>query len=214
MPRKDKLVALKEYVKLETGRINTDKLSYENELYEKAVRMKTLASRIKRCKLCPGLNLTKLTESAAGWGDLTSPVFFVGQSLHEPGVSSGIPFIGGSGNAMDIALRLSGLLRKDVFISNTVHCHPPKNRASSFQEKRNCFRFLVSELDIVKPRLIVAMGNDAKDAIAKIRAMEMFEHKVKYYNIKHPAVFMHGSPEDRPDWIVKLSMEIDKCLSK
>lgn len=212
MTRKDKFVALKEFANLETGRLDVSKLDYEYTLYKKSVRYKPLCSKIRKCTRCPGMNLKKITESACGWGNVCSPVFFIGQSLHEPGVESGIPFITGSGNCLDVALRLSGLTRRDVFITNVVHCHPPENRASMFQEKSNCFRFLVDELRIVQPRLIVAMGNDAKEAVHKVREMELFEQKVKYYNVKHPASFMYSSPEDRPEWVVKLSLEIDKCL--
>jgi DNA polymerase len=217
--RRDKLVKLQELMDLEDGTLYTDTFEYENSLYEKAIKLKSLAARIGRCKLCPGLNVKRFTESAPGWGNPCSPILFVGQSLHEPGVCSGLPFIKGCGYCIDAALRLSGLLRKDVFLTNVVHCHPEKNRTSTAKEKKNCRKYLIQELQIIKPKLIVAMGNDAKEAITDILRTTFVGDfpkvlvDAKILRVKHPAAFMYGSPEERQDWIVKLSLEMDKCLT-
>lgn len=208
--RKDKLVALKEFVDLETGKVDREAFVYENTLYEKSVKMKSLAGRISRCKKCPGLNIKRFTESTPGWGNVNSPIFFIGQSLHEPGVSSGIPFVLGCGYCIDAALRLSGLLRKDIFMTNVVHCHPEKNRSSTVEEKNSCLEYLAKEIEIVKPRMIIALGNDAKEAIAEFTILKKEDRKV--IKIKHPASFMYSTPEERIDWIVKLSLEIDKVV--
>lgn len=216
--RRDKLVALQNLVNLETGELYHDEFTYENDLYAKAIKMKSLAYRIMWCGKCPGLNYKKLTESAPGWGNLNADIFFIGQSLHEPGVSSGIPFIIGCGYYIDAALRLSGLLRKDVFMTNVLHCHPPQNRQSSEEEKFRCFDFLVKEISIVRPKLIVAMGNDAKEALQKMEEVtfdgtfaDVIEN-TKVYKIRHPAAFLHSSTEDIADWIVKLSEKMDRFL--
>lgn len=204
--RRDKLVALQHLIDLETGKLFQDEFDYENQLYEKAVKMKSLARRITQCEKCPGLNMRKLTENAPGWGNLNADIFFIGQSLHEPGVSSGIPFILGCGYYIDAALRLSGLLRKDVFLTNVVHCHPPKNRASSEKEKRNCFPYLIQEIDIVWPKLIVLMGEDAKQTDIRLK------EGIKVFRCKHPASFLYSNTSEIVDWIVNLSIKIDRFL--
>lgn len=203
-------MALKALADLETGKLHTDLFDYENSLHRKAVQMKALAAKIRRCKKCPGLNVKRFTEACPGWGNLNADIFFIGQSLHEPGVSSDLPFILGCGYSIDAALRLSGLLRKDVFMSNVVHCHPEKNRGSTAEEKENCLPYLVSELDIVNPKLLVALGNDAKEAVDV--ALSWCTLLGKVLKIKHPASFMYSAPEERIDYIVKLSLEIDKVL--
>ncbi len=207
--RKDKLVALQSFANIETGELDLSKFVYENSLYEKAVKMKQLASKIAKCRACPDMNIKLYTESCPGWGNLNAQVFFVGQSLHEPGVLSGLPFIQGCGYSIDAALRLSGLLRKDVFFSNAVHCHPPANRPSTQGEKDNCIHFLLEELLVVKPAMIVLLGNDAKDSYEQIKHRMVWKPKV--LKLKHPASFMYSAPEERIGWIVKLSLEIDKC---
>ena len=208
--RKDKLVILENFLDLETGKIDESAFDWENQLYDKAVQMKALNNKIRKCTLCPGMNIKRYTECCPGWGNLNSPVFFIGQSLHTPGILSDIPFILGCGYVLDASLRLSGLLRKDVFISNTVHGHPPGNRASTDEEKNNCVGYLANEVQIVKPQLVVAHENDAKDTLNYLLTHSPLLVKVKVLRIKHPASFMYASSELRIDWIIKLSLEIDK----
>jgi len=197
-------------VNLETGDFNEPAFDYENDLYSKAIKKKSLDVKLRNCSLCPGLNIKRCTEVCPGWGNLNAKVFFIGQSAHRPAVLSDLPFIIGCGYAIDAALRLSGLLRRDVFITNVVHCHPGKNRASTDDEKKNCLPFLQEEIDIVQPELIIALGNDAQWAFEQIRGQGGKWAAHKPLNIKHPASFMYSAPEERVGWIVKLSQEIDK----
>ena len=202
--RSQKLIELQKYMNLETGIIDETAFAWENGLYEKGLRKKILDCQIQKCGLCEGLNVKRLSEACCGWGDLNADIFFVGQSLHKAGMMTNLPFIGGSGYMVDAALRLSGLLRKDVFISNTTHCHPPGNRQSSEGEKENCLPFLREDLNIVEPSLVVGLGVDAKQALESLG--------VKAFCATHPAKFMYSEPESRYGWILKLSLQIDKVL--
>ena len=131
----------------------------------------TLASRQRRkivldqeignCRRCDGLNIHGVTASAPGYGCVTSAVALVGQSLCEKCMESQIPFTGGSGELIDESIQRAGLKKSDVFITNAVHCHPPKNRASHEHEIINCAPFLHRELEIVRPRLVITLGADA-----------------------------------------------------
>ena len=206
--RAEKLVALRDFANLQTGELNTSAFIYENSLFEKAVKLRSLNRKIDKCGLCGDLNIRRFTDSAPAWGDPTAKVLFVGQSLHKPGIISGLPFILGSGYLLDAALRLSGLLRKDVFITNAVHCHPPGNRASTEEEKTNCLAFLKAELEIVKPKLIVALGNDAQQSMSALQIKSTKECRLLC--VKHPASFAYSAPERGIDWILKLSTTIDK----
>lgn len=127
-----------------------------------------LAAEIKACHLCPRLD----KPPAAGYGSETSPVMIVGQSLCGPCVETGVPFTGGCESLLLEGLGAAGKVKKDVFITNVVHCHPPGNLRSRRDEKANCAQFLDRELAMVRPRLIVALGNDARDALTdKCRAV-------------------------------------------
>lgn len=204
--RKDKLVALQKFCNLETGELDKSFFVVENMLFEKARAVQVVNKRIRKCRRCSGLNLPRLTEAACGWGDVCAEVFFVGQSLHEPGMVSGVPFVKGSGRMVIAALWLSGLDRKDCYWSNVVHCHPENNRASTEEEKKNCLSFLQQEIDIVQPKLVVLLGNDAK--VAPLKLPDGTVERC----FRHPASLIYSAPEERPDYIVKLSLEIDKIL--
>jgi DNA polymerase len=137
---------------------------------------------------------------------------FVGQSLHEPGMYSQIPFILGSGLIIDASLRLSGIERRDCFWTNAVLCHPENNRTSTEEEKENCLPYLFETIDIVQPKIVVALGKDAEAAVTKY--MEAREYTFKYLKYLHPASLIYSAPEARPNYIVKMSLDIDKTLRK
>jgi DNA polymerase len=126
------------------------------------LRKLALDSEINSCRRCDGMNIDRVTASAPGYGCLCSPVALVGQSLCEKCMESKIPFTGGSGELIDRSIELAGRKKKDVFISNAVHCHPPRNRPSHEREIVNCSPFLHRELEIVRPRLVITLGRDAE----------------------------------------------------
>ncbi|MBX8688068.1 uracil-DNA glycosylase [Mycobacterium sp. 20091114027_K0903767] len=160
----------------------------------------TLDTEIADCRRCDGLNIPGVTASAPGYGCLTSPVALVGQSLCEKCMLTQIPFTEGSGDLIDAGISRARRKKKDVFISNAVHCHPPKNRASHQHEIVNCSPFLHRELEIVRPRLVITLGRDAERVLRffypRARASEApFEPPrgrlpkgVPYiFNAKHPS---------------------------
>ncbi len=96
---------------------------------------------------------------------MESPVMIVGQSLCRPCMKTQIPFTGGAGRFIDDSLRRVGISKDQIFITNVVHCHPPKNRKSLPEWINNCTPYLHRELDIVQPRLVVGLGKDAEAAL-------------------------------------------------
>ncbi len=130
-----------------------------------SARRDALAAAVAACRRCPGLNVEGVTGSAPGYGCETSPVMVVGQSLCKLCMEyPPEPFRGGSEWLITRALAAAGLVKSDVFVTNVVHCHPPDDRASEQHEKDNCRRFLRRELALVRPSLIVALGDDAHTA--------------------------------------------------
>jgi len=125
-------------------------------------RKLALDIEIKSCRRCVGMNIEHVTASAPGYGSLSSPVALVGQSLCEKCMESQIPFTGGSGELIGRSIELAGREKGDVFISNAVQGHPPRNRPSHEHEIVNCSAFLHRELDIVRPRLVITLGRDAE----------------------------------------------------
>jgi len=210
--RSEKIVELSKFTNLETGEFNDGAFEDMELLYRKGRKYHRLCQRLRTCDRCDGLNMKRVSEVVCGWGDLNADVFFVGQSGHEPGMYSQLPFILGSGLLIDAALRLSGLNRRDCFFSNAVHCHPERNRASSEEEKENCLPYLFEELDIIQPNVVIALGKDAEQSVD--RYMSERECSWKYLHYVHPASLIYGSPESRPNYITKMSLDIDKVLEK
>ncbi len=132
----------------------------------------------------------------------------MGQSLCTQCMNTGIPFTRGSGYLIDASLSLAGLQRKDVFISNIVHCHPAHNRKSEPREIRRCLPFLLSELKIVKPELVVPMGADAKQVFAAMSSR--VTKKFKVHGVQHPAYYLHKGFEGAVDWMVNLPLKMEK----
>jgi DNA polymerase len=107
-----------------------------------------------------------------GEENIGSPIVFVGEG---PGMEEdklGRPFMGKAGKILDSTLKAAGFLRERVFIANVVKCHPPKsinpvsgNRKPSKIEMGNCLPFLWRQLEIIKPKLVVAMGRVAAEAL-------------------------------------------------
>lgn len=210
--RSNKLERLSKFCNLESGEFNEDAFADLDLLYEKGRQYHKLSQRIRCCCKCPGMNVGRVSEGCPGWGNLNADVVFVGQSLHEPGMYSQIPFILGSGLIIDAALKLSEIDRHDCFWTNAVHCHPERNRTSMEEEKENCLPYLFEELDIVRPRVVVALGKDAEWAVK--RYLDEEEYVFKYLKYSHPASLIYSSPESRPNYIIKMSMNIDKILGK
>jgi len=208
--RSDKLIQLSKFANLETGEFNKDAFADLDLLYQKGRRFHKLSQRIRNCNLCEGMNIGRVTEACPGWGNLNADVMFVGQSLHEPGMYSQIPFILGSGLIIDAALRLSGIDRYDCFWSNAVHCHPENNRASMDEEKKNCLPYLFEEIDIVQPKVVVAFGRDAEQSVG--RYMDAREYGFKYLKYLHPASLIYSAPENKPNYIIRMSLDLDKAL--
>jgi len=210
--RSDKLIELSKFCDLETGEFNKDAFADLDLLYQKGRKYHRLCQRVRQCNLCPGMNIGRVTECCPGWGNLNADVMFVGQSLYESDMYSQVPFLSKMGMLIDAVLRLSGIDRNDCFFTNLVHCHPERNRASTEEEKENCWPYLAEEIDIIQPRVIVSLGKDAQWAVNKY--INERECNFIYIKYTHPASLLYGAPESKPNYIIKMSLDIDRVLEK
>lgn len=212
-PKRQMLARCRQFNQI-TGIAIPSQFEFENDLFERARKLKRVNRAIRECRKCAGLNIVGATESAPGYGSPVAKIFFIGQSLCTQCMATQIPFTEGSGYLIDLALRLSGLTRLDVFMSNVVHCHPQKNRASTKKEIKNCVAFLQTELEIIKPKLIVCLGRDAEKATRQYLTIgdDTGMGETRVINVKHPAYFLHTTDTSGvKKWICDLSTEIDTC---
>jgi len=194
------------------------------KFYSRAEAKASLDKCIKSCGKCEGMNLPGKTENAPGYGNVCSPIFFVGQSFCTQCMATQIPFTRGCGDILDEIFISLGKMKYDFFITNVVHCHPPNNRPSKDSEIKNCSRILLAELNIVKPGLVIALGADARRSVFKIyRAAPREEGKItksqtgrtKLVWFYHPSYIVNRCGEiQRLAWKIKLTKVIKNELRR
>lgn len=190
-------------------------------------RLLELTDKIYNCKLCLGLNIEYKTMSAPGYGSIDSELMCIGQSLHSYNKDTPdrqIPFIGpvkssDSGIILYKALSYAGYTfdNNNLYITNILHCHPPNNRASKKEEKYNCRDFLSEEIALVRPKIILCIGKDAKEWFGldvPIRGFAIIKDSVYrmrnmvYVVAVHPSYVLRYSHELRFKYIVELTDKI------
>jgi uracil-DNA glycosylase family 4 len=206
--RKHRIIALHRMLHPETGRIIASAFQGEYRRCQKAMVKQVLDAQIVDCHGC---NLAGCPR-ACGWGDLNARHMLIGQSLHEPGVHTGIPFIvPGCGALIDAALRLTGMTRCDIFLTNAVHCHPERNRPSTQAELDACRPFLAQEIRIIQPEMLVCLGNDAKASVAKIKEDGGIPEGCLVVSLIHPAATLRMHPEATGDFVLRLAQELERA---
>jgi uracil-DNA glycosylase family 4 len=130
-----------------------------------------LRGAVAACRAC-GLCETR-TQTVFGVGHPRAHWMLVGEAPGENEDRQGEPFVGAAGQLLDAMLAALGLTRHDappqrqVFIANTLKCRPPRNRNPELDELRRCEPFLVRQIELVQPRLILAMGRFAVQALLR-----------------------------------------------
>lgn len=147
-----------------------------------------LFKKIKKCERCSDLVKSRY-QATTGYGNAKIPVVFVGLAPTERGHNvSGIPFtsIDGSlipsGKVFVSALKSSGYDLEDIYFTELVKCHPPKNRKPTQKEIANCEGYLLKEIAILKPKIIVPLGKDVVNYFTKIGWKES-----KIFTVLHPS---------------------------
>ena len=116
-----------------------------------------------RCNACKGCDLYKTRNNLVfGVGVENADVFLIGEGPGENEDKMGEPFVGRSGKLLDEALNYVGLDRhENVFIANMVKCRPPENRDPRADEVEACIGFLLEQIELVNPKIVVCLGRVA-----------------------------------------------------
>jgi uracil-DNA glycosylase family 4 len=173
---------------------------------EKTTTLEELSAFIgdcKRCKLAP-----LRTHLVFGVGNPNADLMFVGEAPGADEDARGEPFVGRAGQLLtDIIERGMGLSRADVYICNVIKCRPPDNRNPEPDEVAACEPFLMRQIDLVRPRAIVALGSFAvqallkvKTPISRLRGNWQEVRGVKLMPTFHPAYLLRSPGEKRLVW--------------
>src|SRR5947209_5798825 len=113
-------------------------------------RMNHLARRVATCPLCRAL-VENRTAPVFGEGKLGAKLLLVGEAPGRQEDKQGRPFVGPAGKMLDELLDKAGLARGDVYLTNIIKCHPPKNRTPYQYEIANCLPYLQQQIALVRP---------------------------------------------------------------
>jgi DNA polymerase len=126
----------------------------------KAEALAAIRAEIGDCTRCP-LAYAGRRTIVFGDGDANARLMFVGEGPGADEDTSGIPFVGKAGQLLNNMIQAMGLKREQVYIANIVKCRPPANRVPEPVEANTCDQFLLQQIDVVQPQVIVALGSTA-----------------------------------------------------
>jgi uracil-DNA glycosylase family 4 len=166
----------------------------------------TLYNENKTCTAC-GLFATR-RHFVFGSGNAHARLMVVGEAPGADEDEQGLPFVGKAGELLTKMLSAVKLDRKeDAFIANVLKCRPPENRTPDSAEVRACKHILLSQIDIIKPHVILLLGRiaahcllDTKASIAVLRTQEHRVAGIPAYVTYHPASLLRNEEYKRPAW--------------
>ena len=171
---------------------------------DRAAALEALRTEIGDCTRCP-LAYAGRHMIVFGEGDPNARLMFVGEGPGADEDASGQPFIGKAGQLLNNMITAMGLGREAVYIANIVKCRPPGNRTPEFVEATTCSQFLLRQIDIVRPQVIVALGATAatyvlgvRQSLASLRGQWFPSRGAKVAVTYHPA-FLLRDPRQKPE---------------
>jgi uracil-DNA glycosylase len=156
-----------------------------------------------RCKL----HALGRSQIVFGVGNPEADLMFVGEAPGADEDVQGIPFVGRAGQLLTKIIEAIGLKREDVYIANVIKCRPPQNRNPEPDEIETCEPFLFRQVDIIKPKVIVALGKFAAqtlvrtlDPISRLRGRQFTYRGSILIPTFHPAYLLRNPSSKREVW--------------
>ena len=173
---------------------------------DQAAALAAVRSFIGDCTRCKLSGLGRKTV-VFGTGNSNADLMFVGEAPGADEDEQGVPFVGRAGQLLTKIIEAIGMRRDDVYIANVIKCRPPGNRNPEPDEVATCEPFLAQQIDIVKPRVIVALGTFAAhlllrtDApISRIRGVVHQYRGAMLIPTFHPAYLLRSPDRKREVW--------------
>lgn len=181
-------------------------------MQNKQQELDKLNAQCNQCQKC-ALGATR-TNIVFSDGNPNAKIVLIGEAPGADEDATGTPFVGRAGKFLTKLIEESGLSRKDDFyICNTVKCRPPENRVPTDEEKAQCENYLLSQIKIINPKVIVLCGaTSAKSFLGnKIKISQIRGQWFKLFDgidatvILHPSFLLrkHSEDEGSPRWLTK-----------
>jgi DNA polymerase len=161
-----------------------------------ALTLELLQEKLKDWK---GIELAKTSRPVLGEGNPNADIMFIGEAPGQREDEQGRPFVGPAGKFLDELLESINLNRADVYISNVVKYRPPENRDPTDEEKQLCMPWLMAEIAVIKPKIVVPLGRHALGhfftklsiTAAHGKAQKLTDN-LTVFPIYHPAAALHN----------------------
>ncbi len=161
---------------------------------ERRTRLALIAEQVRGCTSC--VLHEKRRQTVFERGDPFAELAFVGEGPGADEDALGAPFVGAAGQLLDRMIAAMGYDRDAVYVANIVKCRPPNNRKPELAEMASCMPFLVQQLALVQPKVIVALGATAvqgmcgtSEGITKMRGKwKLYKGTIPIMPTFHPGV--------------------------
>lgn len=160
------------------------------------------AAGCEKCRLAEGRQTVVF-----GMGNPDADLMFVGEGPGAEEDRQGLPFVGPAGELLTKIIRAIELERDDVYIANVVKCRPPRNRDPQPDESDACRPYLERQIDLVRPRVLVALGRVAAQNLLQLDS-PLGRMRGRWYEVRgvptrvtyHPAALLRNAGYKRPTW--------------
>ncbi|NOS75249.1 MAG: uracil-DNA glycosylase [Methyloglobulus sp.] len=180
----------------------TTELELPTNLLGAWVDLETEVASCTKCNLCQ-----TRTQTVFGTGNKTADWMIIGEAPGQHEDEQGKPFVGKAGLLLTEMLRAAGLDRDEVFITNILKCRPPGNRDPKQEEVENCSAYLRQQRELLKPKIILAVGRIAAQTLlntdaplTKLRGNVHTLDGVPLVVVYHPAYLLRSLLEKRKAW--------------
>lgn len=170
-----------------------------------ATRLEVLSSEASGCTKC---RLSEgRTQVVFGRGSADAQLVVVGEAPGREEDRTGLPFVGPAGKLLDLLLLSVGIERGSAYICNVLKCRPPRNRDPMADEVATCAPYLHAQLDIIRPRVLLAVGKFAaqwlsgrEQSIGRLRGTVHEYRGIPVVATYHPAYLLRSSHATRKTW--------------
>jgi uracil-DNA glycosylase family 4 len=173
---------------------------------QRAAALRALREEIGDCTRCP-LAYAGRKKIVFGDGSPGARLMFVGEGPGADEDAQGVPFVGKAGQLLNNMISAMGLQREEVYIANIVKCRPPGNRVPEPVEANTCSQFLLKQIDIIRPQVIVALGSTAatyllgmKQSLSGLRGRWHSCRGAKLAVTYHPAFLLRDPRQKGEAW--------------
>jgi len=193
-PRKAAAVAMPVAIEREENIFEAIALKPEQSVSDPVKALKIIREDLGDCTRCV-LHKQGRKQIVFGVGNPTAELMFVGEGPGADEDAQGEPFVGRAGQLLNNMIKAMGIEREQVYIANIVKCRPPGNRTPEHEECATCTPFLMRQIAVVKPKVIVALGAVAAKTLLAMSA-SMMQLRGRFYDFRPAGVRSNDSNWD------------------